>query len=672
MTPPASTAHWRPKVKRAGIERAARGLVLLAGVLLAGQYLAGFLFLLWVRSDPKQATPLTITRYAYYYGARRDITRKLWISSGAGLALALVPTILVLWPRAAPLHGNARFSTRTEVRSAGLFSPLGIILARVGRQLLRLPGQQGVAVIARSRSGKGAGIVIPNLLEWPDSLICVDPKHENYTITAGHRVRCGHAVYLFDPFSETRNTARWNPLGYIPDDPALRVNALQRIADMLYPEVQGVDPFWVASARTLFLGIGLYVFETPSLPRTIGEILRQGMASDDEGFGAHWKRLINGRNSGRYPLSPQCVRALCDVIDLAPVTASSIRKTFTSRLDLWLNPILDWATSANDFDLRELRSQRMSIYVGVLPEDMHRLRPVLSLFFQQAIALQTRQLPEHNPKLIYQVMFLLDEFTSLGRIPIIAEAIGLMSGYNIRVVLVIQARSQLREVYGQNAAETILRNLAARVVFGADEYSDAREISEELGTITVQTQSVSKPGFQLFSRSPRTRSVSVSEQRRPLMLPQEVQAMKASKAIVFYEGIRPIRCTKIRYFKERRFKRLVHAPPRFAAPNMTALPPPVAPTNQVPTSAEAGDGGGSIQFETSSTAQSSHAPTPLPAPSRRGRPATAQDIERIDQLRLEDFDVDLSHVRLPQKPEGERLSLEELDTSVSDFMNAIR
>ena len=80
------------------------------------------------------------------------------------------------------------------------------------------------------------------------------------------------------------------------------------------------------------------------------------MASDDEGFGHHWKRIIEGRNSGQFPLSPQCVRALYDVIDLAPVTASSIRKTFTSRLDLWLNPILDAATSGNDFDLRELRA----------------------------------------------------------------------------------------------------------------------------------------------------------------------------------------------------------------------------------------------------------------------------------------------------------------------------
>ncbi len=326
-----------------------------------------------------------------------------------------------------------------------------------------------------------------------------------------------------------------------------------------------------------------------------------------------------------------------------------------------MNPILDWATSANDFDLRELRSKRISIYVGVLPEDLHRLRPVLSLFFQQAIALQTRQLPEHNPALVYQVMFLLDEFTSLGRIPIIAEAIGLMGGYNIRVVLVIQARSQLREVYGQNAAETILRNLAARVVFGADEYSDAREISEELGTITVKTQSVSKPGFDLFSRAHRPPSVNVSEQRRSLMLPQEVQAMRADQAIVFYEGIRPIRCTKIRYFRERRFKRLISPPPRHAAPGMKAPPPP-APVQPLP--AESAGEVGSISIDST--------PQPQRPPRRRSRRATPQDIERIDEMKLEDFDVDLSRVELPQKPEGERLTTQELDSAVESFLSALQ
>ena len=100
---------------------------------------------------------------------------------------------------------------------------------------------------------------------------------------------------------------------------------------MLYPDPPSGDPFWTASARSLFLGIALYLFETPSLPTTIGEVLRQGMASDNEGFGEHWKRLITGRNSGHRPLSSECVRALYDVIDLAPTTASSTSRRAWTR-----------------------------------------------------------------------------------------------------------------------------------------------------------------------------------------------------------------------------------------------------------------------------------------------------------------------------------------------------
>jgi type IV secretion system protein VirD4 len=657
MSPRANAAPWQRPFRRFRLGLASKLAMGLLAALILAQYLAGYLFLWWVRVDPREATPLTIGRYAYYYGHRQDLRQRLTISSAVGFALVSVSVLAALRPKPRSLHGDAKFSTRAQVARAGLFSPFGIILSRLGGRLLKLPGQQGVAVIARSRSGKGAGIVVPNLFEWPDSVICVDPKKENHTVTAGHRARSGQAVYLFDPFSETRNTARWNPLGYIPNDPALRINDLQRIADMLYPETPGVDPFWAASARTLFLGIGLYVFETPSLPTTIGEILRQGMASDDEGFGQHWKRLIEGRNAGRFPLSPECVRALCDVIDLAPVTASSIRKTFTSRLDLWLNPILDWATSANDFDLRELRSKPISIYVGVLPEDLHRLRPVLSLFFQQAIGLQTRELPEHNAELKHQVMFLLDEFTSLGKIPIIAESIGFLSGYNLRVVLVIQARSQLREVYGTNAAETILRNLAARVVFGADEYADAREISEELGATTVAVKSVSTPAFSVFNKSGRQRSVSVSEQRRPLMLPQEIQAMGSDEAIVFYEGLRPIRCKKIRYFNDRRFRKLICDPPKYAASSLATA----AQAIRAPAARSA-----------VAEVDQPLADAVLKTTKHPTRAATAEDIERIDELTLDDFDIDFRKVELPDKGKGERFTTEELDTAVNSFINALR
>jgi type IV secretion system protein VirD4 len=652
----ADVAAWKTPAKRpigAILKIAAGGL----GALIVAGYLAGALFLMLVHGDARQATPLTWLRYHYYYANRPEVERSLLGSGLAALGLVALSGGASLLPRRRPLHGEARFANRAEIAAAGLLGREGILLGRRGRRYLMLAGQQGVALAAPPRAGKGTGVVIPNALNWPGSLVCVDIKRENWTITAGYRARSGQACYLFDPFAEDRRTARWNPFSYVSKDPERRLNDLQRIAEMLYPDPPNVDPFWTASARSLFLGIALYLFETPSLPATIGEVLRQGMASDDEGFGQHWKRLIEGRNKGSRPLSPQCVRSLYDVIDLAPVTASSIRKTFTSRLDLWLNPILDAATAESDFDLRDLRKKPMSIYVSVNPDDLHRLRPVLNLFFQQAIGLQTRELPERNPALRYQVMMLLDEFTALGRIPIVAEAISYLPGYNVRVVLVIQTPAQLREVYGMHNAEVMLKSLAARIVFAPKDFGDAREISDELGATTVRARTISKPfGMAMDRRGARGKSQSISEQRRPLLLPQEVKELGAENAIVFYEGLRPIRCRKIRYFSDRVFRPRIVAPPELVMPAGSSLV-----SLKLPDPLSKGD---------APRASGVDSPEAEPVETIVTRDGTAEDVARLSSLTKDDFEADVSKLAVPDK-DGP-LTANELNVAVDSFVASLK
>lgn len=621
----------------------AKSAALSVALLLAISWLAGCVMQMLFRADVRAATPLTVVGYAYYYGDDPLVRRRLAASVGGTLAASALAAIALALPRRRKFHGDARFANRREIRAAGLMGGSGIILGRIGRRYLLLPGQQGVALAAPPRAGKGAGVVIPNALNWSGSLVCLDLKRENWTMSAGYRAAAGQPCFLFEPFASDGRTSRWNPFFYVSDDPVSRINDLQRIADMLYPDPQNVDPFWSASARSLFLGISLYLFETPKSVLTIGEVLRQGMASDDEGFAQHWKRIIEGRNAHENPLSAECTRAIYDVIDLAPQTASSIRKTFTSRLDLWLNPILDAATSGNDFDLRELRSKQMSIYVGVNPEDLHRLRPVLNLFFQQAIGLQTRELPEHNPALRHQVMMLLDEFTALGRIPIIAESIAYLPGYNVRVVLVIQTPSQLREVYGPELAETMLKSLGVRLMFTPKDFADAREISDELGNRTERVRSLSKPA-RLFdgAKGQRGRSVTESEQKRPLMLPQEVKELPSNKALVFCEGLRPFVCTRIRYFQDATFKRrLMPPPPRPACLDIKPAPP-------ITRSAR-----------------------PAARPAGEFRDATPADAARLDQLTRADFPADYVPAELQIVDESDV----PMDTGVRDeangFMNSI-
>ena len=645
----------RIPVQRGQVNRWRGPLLSVVGVVLVGaalaQYLAGYIFLWWLHVNPRHASLLTIARYAYFYQDNPAIRQRLFLCETAGIALVAAAAGAALLPKRRSLHGDARFARRGEIVRAGLFSREGIILGASGSRFLMLPGQQSVILAAPPRSGKGVGVVIPNALNWSGSLVGIDIKRENWTVTAGFRAACGQACYLFEPLAEDGTTARWNCLSYVSADPDQRINDIQRIADILYAEAPGADPFWVASARSLFLGICLYLFETRSRPTTMGEIRRQGMASDDEGFGAHWKRIVEGRQKGNTPLSDECVRALYDVIDLAPVTASSVRKTFTSRLDLWANPLLDRATSADDFNLRDLRKIPMSIYVAVNPDDLHRLRPVLSLFFQQCIGLQTRELPEHNPALKYQVLMLLDEFTALGRIPIISESIAFLAGYNVRVLIVIQATSQFRDVYGPHAAETMLKSVAVRIVFAPKDYSDAKEISDDLGTTTVKVRSHSRPSLSMMNRQ-RGGNVSVSEHARALLLPQEVKELGNEAAIIFFEGVRPIKAKKIRYYADRRFRQRLMPPPKKPAPNWqptrVVRPPPRASTE---------------------ASQQAAPPTPpAPAPEGPVDEITAM-IDEIESLTLEQFGDRIQN--LPFVQAGERPTAQEIDQNVGIFMNAM-
>lgn len=603
--------------------------LLLAAVV--GLYLAGYFFLMEVKLPPHEATPLTTYRYWQDYGERPDVRRTLLMALAGGEGLALGVIGFALLPRRRPLHGEARFARRKEIEQAGLLGDSGIILGRFGGRYLVLPGQQGVELEAPPRSGKGVGVVIPNLLNWPGSTIVSDIKGENFLRTGGYRQAHGQEVHLFDPLSERERTSRWNPLGYVSEVPYRCIDDLQRIGTMLFPDPHAGDPFWTSSARSLFLGIALYLFQTEGATRTLGEVLRQGMASDDEGFQKHWKRVIDACERAGYPLSQEAVQSLYDVIDLAPTTASSIRKTFTSRLDLWLNPMIDAATAANDFDLRELRKRPISIYVQINPDNIARLQPLLNLFFQQAIGLQTRELPENNPELKHQLLLMLDEFPALGRIPVIAESTAFLPGYNVRTVIIVQSNSQLIEKYGIEGAKSIRKMLAARIVFPPKEFEDAEAVSRELGTYTVKQKNISRPMWGGAGKSP---SVSISEQPRRLLLPQEVKELGASRMILFYEGLRPVLAHRVYYFRDRYFAKRELPPPE--VPKLVIAKAPAAHSATKPT--------GPATAAASTVRPSS----PNGHAASKEAPDMPIDSARIDELNLDDFSLDFTDVVIPK------------------------
>jgi type IV secretion system protein VirD4 len=539
-------------------------VAVLIAASLACAYLAGAFFVLSFKKSPMQAN-LTLTSYLEFrqaYGDNPAYQKRLTGSALAAFLVAFgVPGVLVIaaMRKPRPLHGAARFATRAEVHEAGLMADKGIIVGKYGDQYLMLDGQQFVIAAAPTRSGKGVGLVIPNCLSFPESMVILDIKLENYEITAGYRAQY-QEVFCFNPFAEDRRTARYNPLGYVRDG-EFRVGDLTAVAEVFYPTTTGADKdaFFNDQARNLFVALGLYLCETPELPRTIGELLRQS-SGKGKPIRDYFKELIASRASSERPLSMECVDSLNRVINTADNTLSSIVASFNAPLGIWLNPIVDAATSENDFDLRDVRKKRMTIYAAVMPDHLAEASRLLNLFFSQLINLNTKTLPQKDPSLKYQCLLLLDEFAAIGRIGILAKAVAYMAGYNLRLLPIFQSVAQLAEVYGESIARSLITNHALQVLYAPREQKDANDLSEMLGYETVTSTSVSRQ--KGLGKGSGGRNESESDQRRALLLPQELKEIGKWKEIVIFENCKPILCDKIRYYDDPTFKsRLLPAPP---------------------------------------------------------------------------------------------------------------
>ena len=540
----------------------ALGLGLVA--LVAGLYLSGYLALLFLKLDTGLLKWSTYTDYVrvldlpQYKPYAGKIKASGYIGFGLPGLAYLAMAVLILKPKARSMHGDARFANGMDLQSKGMFkaSPNGIVVGKYNGKLVRLGGQQFVILAAPTRSGKGVGIVIPNLLEYQESMVVLDIKQENFDLTSGWRAQQGQEIFLFNPFAEDRRTHRWNPLTYVSSDPAFRVSDLMSIAAMLYPDGSDDQKFWVSQARNAFMAFSLYLFEAfeeenkigfpfASAP-TIGAIYR---LSSGDGK-SELKPYLQGLSQRPF-LSDNARSAFANMLSQADETFASILGTFKEPLNPWINPVLDAATSADDFLLTDLRKKRMTIYVGIQPNKLAESRLIVNLFFSQIINLNTRELPQNNKALKHQCLLLMDEFTSIGKVDIIASAVSYMAGYNIRLLPIIQSMSQLDATYGKDISRTIITNHALQIIYAPREQQDANDYSDMLGYTTVRKQNVTRG--REFSRSE-------SEERRALMLPQELKAMGFDTEVFLYEGIpHPVKCDKIKYYQDKYFtSRLMH------------------------------------------------------------------------------------------------------------------
>jgi type IV secretion system protein VirD4 len=484
----------------------------------------------------------------------------------------------ILFPKRRELHGSARFASTVDMRKAGLLEQdkpddqyPSLIVGKHNNDYLLFRGQQFMFLAAPTRSGKGVGVVIPNLLHYRDSVVVLDVKGENYHITSGFRAACGQKVYKFAPASEDLRTDCWNPLVYVRRDPLYRISDLMSITNILYPPS---DDVWNSTAESLFLGLALYIMDTAKEHEhfNIATIKKYRITLPFLADEAALLRYVEERKPYE-PLSAECIQHLQAYSQTTEKMRTSVGITFDKPLAIFGDPVTGYATNKNTFDLRDVRKERMSIYVVIPPAKIDKFGQLLNLFFQQLLVLNMDKLPQDDPELKYQCLLLLDEFPAMGRVSIIEKASAYMAGYNMRLLLIFQSKSQVedRKLYDKTGAQTMLTNMALQVCFAPRDDQDAKDYSEMIGYMTEKNRSKSR---QLSGKGGR--SESESDQRRAVLLPQEVKEIGTEKAIISLENMRPALVKKIRWYEDPIFKARANLP----------VPPPPDPHTQEPNTIE--------------------------------------------------------------------------------------
>lgn len=507
---------------------------------------------------------------------------KTWESIGISFIVCTI--IVMILPFIKPketIFGNARFANFSEIKKRGLFDDKGIIIGKYKNKLLRFSGQQFVALGAPTRSGKGVGIVIPNLLEWQDSCVVQDIKQECFDYTSKYRRDIlGQDVYLFNPFSNV--TDRYNPLDYIDMNNELtRDNELTNFANLLYPKVSK-DTFFDTQAVELFLG-ACYMYHDIVSSTEGQELMQEYNIKLDFTLNTIYRLVIRGlseitasetdEETGETVEYP--TQGLEDTYDLlnelgilseitkehidlyvfqdSDNTKGGIRGSFAGPLAFYNTQSVKIATATSDFDLRDLRKKKMTIYIGITPDKLADAKPILNIFWSQLISLNTQELPQRNKDLKYQCLLLMDEFTSIGNMPILEKAVSFIAGYNLRLLTIFQVISQLRKSppdgYGREGADTLLKNHACEIYYAPKKIEDAEPISKQLSDKTVKSTSRSHSS----SRGSSSNGRNISDAKRALMLPQEICEMPFEEEIIIMENIKPFKANKALYYSDKYF-----------------------------------------------------------------------------------------------------------------------
>ena len=363
-----------------------------------------------------------------------------------------------------------------------------------------------LGTVATNRGGKGTALIIPNLHKWPGSTVVIDPKGENAAITARHRAKMdGHQVVALDPFDEAglppEFIGTFNPLDMIDIESDEAIDIAGMIADAIIVRTNDRDTHWDETARDVLGAVILQVCDT-ELPerRNLGrvrQLLTKGdaefrdavmAASEGEGsmnaFDALWAHMAES-DAANETVRDAIIGIAETLRAMGHNERGGVLSTVRRNIRFLGTPRISRMLEETNFDIDALKTSKggLSIYL-CLPA---RLFPTHARFLRLIISLLLFRMEEiglEKPASGHPVLFILDEFASLGHMDMLEKAAGLMAGYGVKLWPIVQDLTQMKKHY-RESWETFLANAGAMTFFANSDLTTLEWLSKRTGETEV-------------------------------------------------------------------------------------------------------------------------------------------------------------------------------------------
>jgi type IV secretion system protein VirD4 len=493
------------------------------------------------------------------HGTARRIGISAAIAFGAMIAL-MTTLFLALKKRHTT---DARFLSLLESKALGLTDKGGVFVGRIGGKIIKVPGgftQRGSGrkskwkpklvggqklwidgddvggfVIGPPRSGKGASLIVPNCLLWPDSLIVLDMRGETYEATAGYRQKFSRVV-RFSPADEKGETEKYNPLDFVSINPDQRDIDINSIAAALLPTPKN-DAYWIQDGRALFSGVVSWVLENPEVApsdKNIGTVLR--IIEGTELSLRDWLLKEAGAGKGKHGdwigyFTRSCLARFAVMADKQ---FDGVYGTLAAAVKPFKNERILRATATSTFDIRAMRRENISLYLDFRIQQVASIGPIFNVLMTQFMDYMSRDMMQRHEK---RVLVLLDEFQNLGKLENALTVATVLGGYGIPTWFFVQSLRSIDNVYTREGRQTLVNAARAQIFFGAQDPEDQRYVSQLLGERTDTVVDVSHSGTMFDQK--RT-SVQSKHVMRPLMRPDEIGSMDETRCIIKIRNQQPI------------------------------------------------------------------------------------------------------------------------------------